>query len=203
MHKIILIGGAPTAGKSYVARKIADELSLPWISTDTIRELMRETVRPEDYPHLFDHAEAAGKDAVAYLNQNTAAEIVENHIKENEDVWKGIHALLKTDYVWGSFIVEGVAIVPHLASSLTGRNKRIISLFLIEEREERIREVVYTRGLWDEAHKYPDSVKEKEVEWVMEYNTWIKKEAEKHGFPVINVGDRSSYLEEIKKLVSN
>jgi len=36
MKKIILIGGAPTAGKSYVAEKIAKELGIPWISTDTI-----------------------------------------------------------------------------------------------------------------------------------------------------------------------
>ena len=44
MNKVILIGGAPTVGKSYLGRKLAEELKLPWISTDTIREMMRKLI---------------------------------------------------------------------------------------------------------------------------------------------------------------
>ncbi len=39
--QIIFIGGAPTVGKSYLAKKLAEELKLPWISTDTVREILR------------------------------------------------------------------------------------------------------------------------------------------------------------------
>ena len=52
-NKIILIGGSPTAGKSYTARKISEELKLPRVSTDTIRGMMRGIVRKKDYPDLF------------------------------------------------------------------------------------------------------------------------------------------------------
>ena len=55
--------------------------------------------------------------------------------------------------------------------------------------------------MWDEARKYPDSVKEKEVEWVIEFNEFIKKEAKKYGFPVVSV-DRRDYIKKIKALVS-
>ena len=68
--KVILIGGSPTAGKSYTARKIAEELNLPWISTDTIREQMRGIVREEDYPNLFSHNEATAEMGVDFLNKN-------------------------------------------------------------------------------------------------------------------------------------
>src|SRR3989344_370096 len=112
MSKIILIGGSPTAGKSYTARKISDELKLPWISTDTIREQMREIVRKEDYPNLFLHGDDSSDRAVEFLTHNTADQIVEHHNKENEDVWKGVAGLIEGDYVWGSFIIEGVAILP-------------------------------------------------------------------------------------------
>lgn len=41
--------------------------------------------------------------------------------------------------------------------------------------------------LWDDAEKYPDDVKEKEVEWVIEFNNFIKRESKKYRLPVISV----------------
>src|SRR3989344_9388324 len=200
MEKIILIGGSPTTGKSYAARKIAEELKLPWISTDAIREQMRELVRKKDYPHLFWHSKATSKMAVQFLTENTVKEIVDMQNKESADVWKGVKALIETDYVWGSYIVEGVAIIPGLINKLV-KKKNIKAVFLIDEDINRIRKTVFTRGLWDEAKKYPDSVKEKEVEWVIEFNRFIKKEAKRYGFPIVSV-DRRDYIKKIKALVS-
>ncbi len=201
MEKIILIGGAPTAGKSYVARKIAEKLKMPWISTDTIREQMREIVRKEDYPTLFLHAEATPEMGVDFLTKHNCEEIVKFVNKESVDVWKGVKALLETDYVWGSYIVEGVAILPHMVSNFAKNNDNIKVLFLVDEDTERIRKTIFTRGLWDSANKYPDSVKEKEVEWVVAFNNYIKKEAKKYRFPVVSVSNRKGYIEEIKKII--
>ena len=60
MNKIFLIGGSPTAGKSYYTRILAEELKLPWISTDTIREQMREIVNKKDYPNLYKELREIG-----------------------------------------------------------------------------------------------------------------------------------------------
>ncbi|OGJ12062.1 hypothetical protein A3K62_02265 [Candidatus Pacearchaeota archaeon RBG_16_35_8] len=201
MKKIILIGGAPTAGKSYVAEKIAKELGIPWISTDTIREQMREIVRKGDYPALFLHANATPEMGVQFLNKNSPKKIMEIVNKEGEDVWKGVRALMETDYNWDHYIIEGVAILPSLVSKFINKNKGIKVLFLVDENKERIKKTIFTRGLWDEAKKYPNDVKEKEVEWVIEFNNFIKKEAKKYNFPVVSIGDRKDYLKEIKKLI--
>jgi len=79
--------------------------------------------------------------------------------------------------------------------------KNIKILFLVDEDKNRIRKTIFTRGLWDEANKYPHDVKEKEVEWVIEFNNFIKKEAKKYGFPVVSVGNRKDYIKKIKKLL--
>jgi 2-phosphoglycerate kinase len=200
MDKIILIGGSPTAGKSYTARKLAESLKLPWISTDTIREQMRQIVEKKDFPPYF-FQESTPKMAVEFLNNNSAKQIVEYQNKESEEVWRGVKALIETDYVWGSFIVEGVAILPHLVNSLRIKNKKIITLFLIDENLKRVRKTIFTRGLWDDPDKYPDSVKEKEVEWVSEFNEYIKKEAKKYNLPVIKIGNRKHYIKEVKKII--
>ena len=76
----------------------------------------------------------------------------------------------------------------------------IQAVFLIDEDKDRVRNTVFTRGLWDEPQKYPDEVKEKEVEWVLAFNDYIKSEAKKYNLPVFSV-DRASYLDEIKKLL--
>lgn len=202
MGKIILIGGSPTAGKSFTARKIAEELKLPWISTDTIREQMRHLVEKKKYPSLFLREDESPQASVKFLNKYSAKEIVDLEIKEGKDVWKGVKALIETDYVWGSYIVEGVAIIPHILKDFIKNRKNIKVLFLIDSNKERVRETIFKRGLWDYAKNYPDSVKEKEVEWVLEFNEFIKKEAEKYSFPIIDVGNRKDYLKKIKEIIN-
>ncbi len=203
MKKVVLIGGSPTAGKSYTARKISENLKLPWISTDTIREQMRKIVRKEDYPSLFYHAGATPQMAFEFLTKKTAKEIVKSQNAESLEVWKGVKAIIDTDYVWESFVIEGVAILPNLVSKLTKKNKNVKAIFLIDENIDRIRKTIFTRGLWDDAKKYPDSIKEKEVEWVVEFNNFIKREAKKYAFPVVSVGNRKDYLKDILKIINN
>ncbi|HEX5430250.1 MAG TPA: hypothetical protein VFX17_04205 [Patescibacteria group bacterium] len=205
MNKVVLIGGSPTAGKTHTAGILAKELDVPWISTDMIREQMRWIVRKEDYPNLFLHGDpgvSIGADiAVEFLNNNTPDQIVAHQNKESEDVWKGVRSFVEVNYFWGDFIIEGVAILPHLIANQGWKSEvDIRSIFLIDEDKDRVRNTVFTRGLWDEASKYPDNVKEKEVEWVFAFNEMIKMEARKYNMPVISV-DRSDYINKIKELI--
>ncbi len=201
--RIILIGGAPTVGKSYLARALAEKLKLPWISTDTIREWMRRVVtHREDFPHLFDFDERELADPVEYLDGHTAQQIVDHQNLESEQIWKGVQALVESDYVWGSFIVEGVAILPEQAAGLMGKDKRVKAVFLADHDTDRLRNVIYTRGLWDDAGKYPDSVKSKELEWVMLFNDWIERECKKFGLPIIEVQANSKeYIIQIEDFI--
>ena len=61
------------------------------------------------------------------------------------------------------------------------------AVFLIDLDEDRMRKVVYERGLYDRADKYSDDVKEKEVEWAMLFTHRLKREALKCGFPCVDV----------------
>jgi 2-phosphoglycerate kinase len=201
MKRVILIGGAPTSGKSHLAQQLAESLNLSWISTDGIREQMRKIVRKQEYPALFDHADATPAMGVAYLNTHTPNEIVKHHNKENVEVWKGVKAFIETDYNWHSFIVEGIAILPAQVAALKKKHKHVQAVFLIDENRARVRKTIFTRGLWDEARKYPDSVKEKEVAWVFAFNAYIKKEAKKHHLPVLSIGDRKNNLARVKRIL--
>jgi len=190
VRRLILIGGAPGIGKSYLARKMGEELKLPWISTDTIREMMRKVVRKEDFPELL-HFDAS-IEAEKYLSTHTAQQIMESQNKESLDVWKGVKAFVETDYVWKDFIVEGIAVLPEFASTLDRVKVSTKPIFLIDENQERIREVVFKRGIWDDANKYSDDVKDVEVEWVTMFNKWLRSEADKFGFDIETIRDINS-----------
>jgi 2-phosphoglycerate kinase len=43
----------------------------------------------------------------------SAEEIIKHQDAESEEVWVGVKALIDNSYPWKSFIIEGVAIVPH------------------------------------------------------------------------------------------
>lgn len=200
MNEIILIGGAPTVGKTYTARRLAKKLNLPWISTDGIRGMMRKVVDEKRFPHLFKNVPHLA--AEEYLAKYSSREIVDNQIIESIDVWQGVKAFIDTDYAWKSFIVEGVAVLPEFIDRDLKNDQRIKPMFLVNSNEDQVRKVVYTRGLYDDADTYSDDVKEKEVEWALMFNDWIKKEAKKYNYPVYEIVGWDFGIDEIlKKLI--
>ncbi len=183
--KIILIGGAPTTGKSTMAQNLSKHLNLPWISTDQIRDLMRATVNEKDFPVLFISKEHT---AESFLNKYSVEEIVQEEMDEAEAVWSGVKWFIEKDYTWeDGFIIEGVSLLPHLIAGDFKNKENLKAVFLVDEDEIRVRDIVFNRGLWGDANTYSDDVKEKEVEWALLFSHKLKKEAEEYGYPLVEV----------------
>jgi 2-phosphoglycerate kinase len=198
--KIILIGGAPTTGKSTMAALVAKHLNLPWISTDQIRETMRLVARREDYPKLFN---IEGYDAQKFLTEFSASEIADIELEQSEAVWVGIKKFIENDYTWKKgFVMEGVGILPHLVAKDFANNKEITSVFLVDEDADRIKDVIYNRGLWDDAKKYSDDLKPKEIEWVLDFSHKLRAEAEKYGYPTIEVQKKDTDLQAVLSTIA-
>lgn len=195
-QQVILIGGAPTVGKSKMAQLLSEHLSIPWISTDQIREVMRGVLREDDCPILFRNKNISGEE---FLNKYSASEIAHREIEEAEETWKGVKEFIKHSYPWENFIVEGIAILPHLIARDFKENLSIKPIFLVDEDADRIRKVVFTRGLWDDARTYSDEVKEKEVKWTLLFSHGLKKEAEQYDYPVVEVEKQEKDLMTVLK----
>lgn len=192
---IILIGGAPTTGKSTIAQAIANHLNLPWISTDQIRSFLRVTGKPEDHPLLFD---SHGMNAEQFFARYSTQEVAEREMKQASAVWPAVKMMIETDYTWDNgFVIEGVNILPSLVNQDFKDNKRIKTVFLVDEDADRIKDVVYNRGLWDDAHTYPDYIKEIEIEWVLQFSHLLKREAEEYGYSCVEVTKRKEDLQSV------
>lgn len=203
-HRIILIGGAPTVGKTYLAKKLGKEFKIPWISTDTIRDQLRETVENKgDFPNLFNFERRELLNMIKYLKESSPEKIVDDTNLENSEVWRGVVEFINEGSLGNSYIIEGMALTPKEVYELSQINKNIKPIFLLEHNTARLRDVIYTRGLWDAAFKYPDTVKEKEYEWVKLFNSWIESECLKYQLPIIEVNlESSNYISSAKELIS-
>lgn len=197
MHKnIILIGGAPTSGKSFIARKLSEELKIPLISTDNIRSFMKEIVNEADCPDLFYFTKQKPDE---YLSNTEAQQIVKDQNKESYDVWRGVESFIKTNSNWDSFIIEGVAILPGFIVKKDFLGKQLKPFFILDDNKERIREVIYGRGLWASAKKYSDDLKPKEIEWVIAFNSWLENELKKYDYPIIKYKDKELNVLDFKE----
>lgn len=187
---IILIGGAPTTGKSTVAEAVAKHLGLPWLSTDQIRGIMRTVADRKQVPKLFN---PEGYDAERFLKEFSAQQIAAMEMEQGEAVWPAVKTFINEDYTWEKgFVLEGVNILPKLIRQDFLSDNEIKPIFLVDEDADRIRKVVFTRGLWDDADAYPNEVKEKEVEWVLAFSHLLKKQAEEYGYPTVEVNKDSN-----------
>ena len=179
----LLIGGAPTVGKSTVAAALAAHLALPWISTDQIRDIMRSIASRRDHPKLFN---PEGYDAEGFYKAFSAEEIVALEIGQSEAAWTGIRTLIERDYTWPQgFVVEGVNLLPRLIARDFGKDPSVQAVFVTDADPRRMRDVIATRGIWDDAGRYPDSVQEQELAWIMRFDAELRAQALAHGFPVV------------------
>lgn len=196
MKKIFLIGGAPTTGKSTLAEGLSKKLNLPWISTDHIRTIMRVTAERERYPDLF--LPEGQETAEAFLGSFEADYIAKLELMQAEATWPGVKKIIDEDYTWvNGFIIEGVNITPDLVGRDYKDNLSIQAVFVVDHNEERIREVIFNRGLFDDSNKYPDQYKQKEVEWVKIYTREIEEQAKRNGFPIVECEKNEKDLERI------
>lgn len=181
----------PAAGKSTMAEKLSKHLNLPWISTDQIGIIMRGVATREKYLKLFTWEDYGG---VQFLNKFTADEIADNEFAKGEANWLGVRKLIKEDYTWNDgFIIEGDDILPHLVAQDFSDSSNVKAVFIGDRDIERVRNVVSARVLlWDDASTHPDSVKEKEVEWVLNFSEKLKRQVHKYKMLWIEV-EKSEY----------
>lgn len=186
----LLIGGAPCAGKSTVAKSLATEKNISWISTDHIRgAVQKKTGAAHHYPWLFSTGTISAED---FWKGHQPKDVLQLEIEQGRELWS---TLKKTIHEKQYGILEGVSILPELVWRDFGETIRAI--FIIDPNEDRVRETINTRGLWGDATTYADWIKPKEVEWVMLHNQWLRAELKKYPYPLVEVGDRDKLIEQV------
>jgi 2-phosphoglycerate kinase len=170
--KIILIGGPQATGKTTLAKELSSRLYIPYISTDQIRTICGVTPK--------------GK------------EVLSEEIENSEEIWKGVERFIKSPFPWEAVLVEGVAVLPHLVASL---DIEVSPIFIIDTNEKRIAEIIYQRSLLPWIQTKTEEQQSKKVAYIIEFNNFIKKEAQKYNFAIIEVSKSNRDIEKVMELL--
>ncbi|MEA3414108.1 MAG: hypothetical protein U9Q99_01100 [Nanoarchaeota archaeon] len=198
MKKIILIGGSPATGKTTLAKKLSQRYNCPWISSDFIRSWMKTFISKKDFPNLFNFTNIT---AEKYYQKHSINETIKFEELRDKEVFKGIKTFIEKNEDWDLFIIEGISIHPKFISRLKSKNYKIYPIFFIDKNKERIKKILYTRGLWGKAHTYKDWVKDIEQKYLIKTNIKYLKECEKLNLPYFEINKNRN--ETVKKIIKH
>lgn len=186
--KKLFITGIPTAGKSYLAEKLANAVGGIWISTDDLRE---ELVKNSRYKHWVNFY--LDQNEYEYYTTTDYNQQWKNLVKQSEAIWPGLFEKMmelgKNDKL---VIFEGVNILPHLAKKYLN----FPGIVLIGKSFEEVFERNKKDPRWGETEEL------QKLEADAFFNgerTHYKREAEKYNYPIFETA-KTAYDTALKLL---
>ncbi|MBU0457858.1 hypothetical protein KKF03_00230 [Patescibacteria group bacterium] len=192
---IYLIGGPPKCGKTTLTKLLSKRLSVPWISADTLQNIVRAYIPENKHSEVFPHSAVRGVSNDIYYSQNSTDEIVSRYMKQGEatnDALKMIAASYIADE--DNFIVEGYQVHPKIVSEIidTYGGEHVRSIFIIRtDIEKYVKDIPKSTTPNDwivRKTKDPETFK-KIARMVALYSNQIEYDAKKNKLPVINMDD--------------
>ncbi len=187
MH--VFIGGAPTAGKTHLARDFTKQSdgAIHHIKVDDIREELRTVPEVKKWANFFK-----SQDETAYWKRTDCKQHLQNIIDQSNALWPHILKKIKeSQKQFPRVIFEGIDIMPELAH----RDLDFDGFFLVPPDVETMYVRLQAHRRWGETN----DLKRQEAKCFYEGDAmYIKQEAEKYGYEVFdNLDDGYSKLSEL------
>lgn len=173
--RYVFIGGIPTAGKSYLAKKVADALGIAYFQTDHWRDDLQSDPETRRWVDFFWN-----QDEEKYWRETDCDQQWENLKNQSEAFWPAFSKKIKNIQADNQpAVFEGVNILPHLAR----RDLDFPGIFLLGESYEKILERNKKEPRWEKSEFLQEQ--EAKAFWSCERMQY-QKEAEKYGFKTFN-----------------
>jgi 2-phosphoglycerate kinase len=118
MHypRVVLIGGAPMAGKTTVAHLLAAHLGYGCLSTDDLGEAIRAVTTKDSHPSLHP---MAGYDYREYYVTRSPEALIADVGREHHALWPAVQRVIRKHATWGEpIIMEGWCLWPEWVTQL-------------------------------------------------------------------------------------
>lgn len=189
--KRLFITGIPTAGKSYLAKKLAKEIGGTCVSIDDVREELSTDDRYKKWVNYY-----LDQDEKTYYTTSTYDEQWKNLVNQSESLWPGIlDKISQYSNENRPIIFEGVNILPHLAH----RDLKIPGIVIIGQSLEETFERNKKEPRWGNTEEL------QKLEADAFFNgerLHYKKEAEIYGYPIFETAEEA-WVTAIKILTNN
>ena len=128
--EVIGIGGAPFAGNTTLAKRLAAQRGYALVAIDDLGTALRALTTPQSHPDLHP---MAGWDYRAYYVAHPPSTLIEHSRREHQALWPAIAAVIHAHLQWaGPVILEGWQLEPERLRSVTHPQLRACWLLVDE-----------------------------------------------------------------------
>lgn len=170
----VFISGIPTAGKSYLAIKLARITGLPHVDLDTFRKGMKKDSKLEKWVNFYQK-----QDPYNYYIRTSCEKQWKNLKKQSEALWPTLHGEIKSQSKKGPAIFDGVNLLPHLVKA----DLKFKGIYLLGKSYKTTLTRLKEKPRWGKTLK---SQKAQTKSFIECENKWYKNEADKYGYKSFN-----------------
>lgn len=207
---VYLIGGPPKCGKTTLAKTLSKKLLIPWMSSDTLENLVWAYTPKEQHPDLFPHSYLRGESNDEFYAHHTAEEIVHGYTEQSKATYDAISMMAET-YLTDEddFIVEGYQVTPKIVSRILKKfgNEHIKSVFLLKKNEQQILKDFHkstTPNDWILRKTKDEKTFAKIAHMIAVYSEHTERGANKYELPVFKMDtDFTASVEEVMNFLVN
>ncbi len=191
---IYLIGGSPRCGKTKVAKRLAEQIHVPWFPVDYLCSVIFEYIADSEFDKKFPLVAIRKQNPTNdfRFSQYTSDEIVSFYHTQAESVWPGLSAFIKYAVHDGQdFILDGYQITPELINKLDEVTREKVKPVFLYKSDLVDIEAGFKKndesGDWLIKNTHDEETYLKAAEMVEVFGARTKNEAQSYNFPVFNM----------------
>jgi 2-phosphoglycerate kinase len=192
---IYLIGGPPKCGKTTLAKKLSNKYRIPWISADTLQNIVWAYTPKEKHSTFFPHSYLRGDSNDKFYSEHSSQQIVKNYIAQGKTTYDAISMMTET-YLTDKddFIVEGYQVTPEIVDAIFKKFDRehIKTVFLVKYDEQKFIQDIHkstTPNDWIIRKTKNKGTFGLIAKMIAEYSHYFDTEAKKYGLSVFNMDE--------------
>ena len=184
--KVVIIGGAPGAGKSTVARMVASKLGFDHVQTDDLAEALKAMSPIGADPRM---SFGRGEDHREYYIARSVDRLLDEAIATHRFRWPAMRAVIEARAHWGhGAVIEGWGILPEARIDVPPGS--VAGVWLLTSVEEVRRRVLRDHAFYEGASD-PVQMIDKFSARSAAFDAWIRarlREMNRLGLDVSNPG---------------
>ncbi len=190
---VYLIGGPPKCGKTTLAKEFSKKFSIPWISADTLENIVAAYATKELKPSIFPHSYLRGDSNDEFYSLHSTQAIVDGYIEQSKASYSAIGAIVETQLVdKDDYIIEGYQVTPEIVDTIIkklGMNN-IKAIFLVKKNAAKFVQDIHkstTPNDWILRKTKNEETFSKISEMVKTYSDFFESEAKKYHLDILEM----------------
>jgi 2-phosphoglycerate kinase len=196
--KIFLIGGPPKCGKTTLAKELSTKLNIPWISVDSLQNIVYEYADKNFRNKNFPHKNMKGDTNDETYTLNSVENIINAYIDQGKTSYNAISMLVESQLVdKDNYIIEGYHITPEFVNQIISKfgNDNIVPIFLVKtDKDEFIKNIQKSTTPNDWIINKTKNLEtfSKIADMVVNYSKYFELEAKKYNFSITSMDQNFS-----------